>query len=156
MGTDLIQFRKRSNIELETLKRYQQRREDLVLMLSNEKKRLHHSIEGVDKSSIENHIKFLKQEILDIDYKLELLVANNKLIEEKVEILEAIPGIGKCLGTKLISFLPELGCKDYTSNELSAITGIAPYAKDSGNKQGKRIIRGGRKIPRDALYSKLS
>ncbi|WP_417905492.1 hypothetical protein [Candidatus Tisiphia endosymbiont of Micropterix aruncella] len=30
--------------------------------------------------------------------------------------------------------------------------GIAPYARDSGSKQGRRFIRGGRKIPRDALY----
>ncbi|WP_341750404.1 IS110 family transposase [Candidatus Tisiphia endosymbiont of Sialis lutaria] len=39
-------------IESETLKRYQQRREDLVLMLSNEKKRLHHSIDGIDKGTV--------------------------------------------------------------------------------------------------------
>ncbi|WP_250311449.1 hypothetical protein [Rickettsia endosymbiont of Oedothorax gibbosus] len=47
-------------IESENLKRYQQRREDLVLMLSNEKKRLHHSIDGIDKNSVEKHIKFLQ------------------------------------------------------------------------------------------------
>ncbi len=35
---------------------------------------------------------------------------------------------------------------------MSSIVGIAPYARDSGNKQGRRFIRGGRKIPRDALY----
>ncbi|WP_284346809.1 transposase [Rickettsia endosymbiont of Oedothorax gibbosus] len=67
-------------------------------------------------------------------------------------MLETVPGIGKCLATKLISFVPELGDKNYSSNELSAIVGIAPYARDSGNKQGRRFIRGGRKIPRDALY----
>ncbi|WP_425362970.1 glycoside hydrolase family protein [Candidatus Tisiphia endosymbiont of Hybos culiciformis] len=35
-------------VESETLKRYKQRQEDLVLMLSNEKKRLHHSIDGIE------------------------------------------------------------------------------------------------------------
>lgn len=139
-------------IESETLKRYQQRREDLVLMLSNEKKRLHHSIDGIDKNSIEKHIEFLQNEIAELDKKLSEVIDESEELKEKVKILETVPGIGKCLATKLISFVPELGDKNYSSNELSAIVGIAPYARDSGNKQGRRFIRGGRKIPRDALY----
>jgi transposase len=138
--------------EIEKIKRYQQRREDLVLILSNEKKRLHHGIDGIDKASIEDHINFLEKEILKINDKLDECIDSNKGLEEKVSILESVPGIGRCLATKLVSFLPELGDKNYTSNQLSAITGIAPYARDSGNKQGRRMIRGGRKIPRDALY----
>lgn len=139
-------------IESETLKIYQQRREDLVLMLSNEKKRLHHSIDGIDKDSIEKHIKFLQNEIAELDKKLNKTIDESEELKEKVKILETVPGIGKCLATKLISFVPELGDKNYSSNELSSIVGIAPYARDSGNKQGRRFIRGGRKIPRDALY----
>ncbi|WP_250311165.1 IS110 family RNA-guided transposase [Rickettsia endosymbiont of Oedothorax gibbosus] len=139
-------------VESENLKRYKQRREDLVLMLSNEKKRLHHSIDGIDKDSIEKHIKFLQNEIAELDKKLNKTIDESEELKEKVKILETVPGIGKCLATKLISFVPELGDKNYSSNELSAIVGIAPYARDSGNKQGRRFIRGGRKIPRDALY----
>jgi len=139
-------------VESETLKRCQQRREDLVLMLSNEKKRLHHSIDGIDKESIEKHIKFLQNEIAELDKKLNKTIDESEELKEKVKILETVPGIGKCLATKLISFVPELGDKNYSSNELSSIVGIAPYARDSGNKQGRRFIRGGRKIPRDALY----
>ncbi|WP_341750824.1 IS110 family transposase [Candidatus Tisiphia endosymbiont of Sialis lutaria] len=138
-------------IESETLKRYQQRRE-VVLMLSNEKKRLHHSIDGIDKNSIEKHIEFLQNEIAELDKKLNKIIDESEELKEKVKILETVPGIVKCLATKLISFVPELGDKNYSSNELSAIVGIAPYASDSGNKQGRRFIRGGRKIPRDALY----
>ncbi|WP_341757290.1 hypothetical protein [Candidatus Tisiphia endosymbiont of Ditula angustiorana] len=40
-------------VESETLKRYQQRREDLVLILSNEKKRLHHSILLVNEELVD-------------------------------------------------------------------------------------------------------
>jgi transposase len=138
--------------ESETLKRYQQRREDLVLMLSNEKKRLHHSVEGIDKKSIDDHIEFLQKEIAELDKKLNEVIDGSEELQEKAKILESVPGIGKCLASKLISFLPELGNKNYSSNELAAMVGIAPYARDSGNKQGRRFIRGGRKIPRDALY----
>jgi transposase len=139
-------------VESETLKRYQQRREDLVLMLSNEKKRLHNSIDGIDKESIEKLIKFLQKEIAELDEKLNELIDGSQELQEKTKILETIPSIGKCLASKLISFLPELGDKNYSSNELSAMVGIVSYARDSGSKQGRRFIRGGRKIPRDALY----
>ena len=139
-------------VESETLKRYQQRREDLVLMLSNEKKRLHNSIDGIDKGSIEMLMECLQKEIAKIDDKLNELIDDSEELKEKTKILETMPGIGKCLASKLISFLPELGDKNCSSNELSAMVGIAPYARDSGSKQGRRFIRGGRKIPRDALY----
>ncbi|WP_342268286.1 transposase [Candidatus Tisiphia endosymbiont of Empis tessellata] len=106
-------------------------------MLSNEKKRLHHSIDGINKESIEKHIKFLQNEIAELDKKLNKTIDESEELKEKVKILETVP---------------ELGDKNYSSNELSSIVGIAPYARDSGNKQGRRFIRGGRKIPRDALY----
>ncbi|AXI24014.1 Transposase IS116/IS110/IS902 family [Cardinium endosymbiont of Sogatella furcifera] len=139
-------------ITTDRLKRQQQRREELVATLSNEKKRLHHSQTNIDKESIERHIDFLEKEIKIIDKALNKTITTDKDLDEKANILETIPGIGKCLATKLVSFLPELGDRSYSSNQLSALVGIAPYAADSGKKQGKRFIRGGRKIPRDALY----
>ncbi|MFU7503302.1 MAG: hypothetical protein ACE1S7_08025, partial [Candidatus Tisiphia sp.] len=66
--------------ESETLKKYQQRLEDLVLILNNEKEKLHHSIDGIDKDSIEKHIKFLQGEIDEFDKKL------NKTIDESEEL----------------------------------------------------------------------
>lgn len=77
--------------ESETLKRYQQRREDLVLILNNEKERLHHSIDGIDKDSIEKHIKFLQDEIDEFDEKLGEVIGGLVELEEKVKILETVP-----------------------------------------------------------------
>lgn len=139
-------------VEREQLKKQQQRREDLVATLSNEKKRLHHSQINIDKESIERHIDFLENEIKIIDKALNKTVTDSNQLQEKASILQTIPGIGKCLATKLVSALPELGNRNYTSNQLAALVGIAPYSNDSGKIQGKRFIKGGRKIPRDALY----
>ncbi|CAL7962131.1 hypothetical protein MIDIC_410023 [Alphaproteobacteria bacterium] len=50
--------------------------------------------------------------------------------------------IDKCLATQLVSFLPELGDKSYISNELSATVNVAPYARDSGRKQGRDLFVG--------------
>ena len=136
----------------ERLKKQQQRREDLVAILGNEKKRLHHSQPDIDKESIERAIEFLEKEIKTIDQELNKTVATSKKLEEKTNILQTIPGIGQCLATKLVSVLPELGDSHYSSNQLSALVGIAPHPAQSGKKEGKRFISGGRKIPRDALY----
>jgi len=54
----------------ESLKGYQQQREDLVGILGNEKKRLHNSITGIDKESVDRYIKYLEEEITEIDSKL--------------------------------------------------------------------------------------
>lgn len=134
------------------LKRQQQRREDLVAALSKEKKRLHHSQPDIDKESIERSIEFFEQEIKIIDQELNKTITSSNQLEEKTTILQTIPGIGHCLATKLVSSLPELGDSNYSSNQLSALVGIAPHASESGKKEGKRFISGGRKIPRDALY----
>jgi len=48
--------------------------------------------------------------------------------------------------------LPELGNKDVSPEQLTALTELVPYSRDSGKKGGKRFIRGGRKIPRDGLF----
>jgi transposase len=36
--------------------------------------------------------------------------------------------------------------------EVAALVGLAPYARDSGRKQGARRVRSGRRAPRSALY----
>lgn len=137
---------------IDRLKRQEQRREDLVGALTNEKRRLHHSQPDIDKESIERHIEFLEKEIKVIDQALDKTVIASQELTQKTTILQSIPGIGKCLATKLVSSLPELGDTHYTSNQLASLVGVAPYAFDSGKKQGKRFISGGRKLPRDALY----
>lgn len=134
------------------LRAYQSHREDCVLMLSQIKQRLDRTDEKIVLESMKRQINFLKEEIDKIDKLCLDIIEKTPSLQKRVDILVSIPGIGNCLATKIVAYLPELGGKDYTVNELSSITGVAPYARDSGMKQGKRFIRGGRKIPRDALY----
>ncbi len=39
-----------------------------------------------------------------------------------------------------------------SNKEITALVGLAPYSKDSGNKKGRRIISGGRSLVRSVLY----
>jgi transposase len=137
---------------LDQLKAYQQFREDLVLILSNDKRRLDQASEETVIKGLRRHIQFLEKEIKGIEKACDELLQADEALEKKINILVSIPGIGRCLAVKLITFLPELGSQEYKLSQLSAITGLAPYARDSGNKVGRRFIRGGRKVPRDALF----
>ena len=49
-----------------------------------------------------------------------------------------------------MQLLPELGA--IGNKRISALVGVAPLNRDSGKLRGKRIIWGGRKSVRNALY----
>ena len=54
------------------------------------------------------------------------------------------------VATALLTELPELGA--LSPRQVAALVGVAPMARDSGTRIGKRRIGGGRKSLRDALY----
>ena len=58
-----------------------------------------------------------------------------------------MPGIGNTVADTLLGDLPELGCLN--RRQIAALTGVAPFNRDSGRMRGKRRIRGGRSSTRD-------
>jgi transposase len=65
-------------------------------------------------------------------------------------ILMSIPGIGPIAALALLVGLSELGTG--SDKQLTMLCGLAPVADDSGKRQGRRRIRGGRPHVRQALY----
>lgn len=61
-----------------------------------------------------------------------------------------MPGIGKTVAYTLLGDLPELGTLN--RRQIAALTGVAPFNRDSGRLRGKRRIRGGRASIRTALF----
>ena len=61
-----------------------------------------------------------------------------------------VPGVGPITAATLVAELPELGHWD--DKALTALVGLAPWSRDSGQKQGHRSIRGGRGVVRRILY----
>jgi transposase len=61
-----------------------------------------------------------------------------------------VPGVGPTVAFTLLAELPELGT--LTGREISALVGVAPFARDSGTLRGKRVIWGGRTSVRTCLY----
>ncbi|RNJ48015.1 IS110 family transposase [Methylocystis hirsuta] len=91
----------------------------------------------------ERHIARLDEEIgrrIDTDERL----------AERFRILLSIKGVGPIAAMTLLSCLGEIGA--CSGKGAAMLAGLAPIARDSGDKNGQRRIRGGRAHVRTALY----
>lgn len=113
-------------------------------------------ISRMPKSSLtplKNVLKAIQSEITKVDKKLDDAIAKVPLWKEKVELLMSAHSVGRVLAYTLLSELPELG--RLNRQKISALVGVAPMNKDSGTKNGKRRIRGGRHKVRTVLYMSM-
>lgn len=65
-------------------------------------------------------------------------------------ILLSAPGVGPVTALALIAHMPELGAR--SPKTIACLAGLAPLNNDSGTRNGKKTIRGGRSRVRRALY----
>lgn len=101
-------------------------------------------------NSLKELIKQLDKEIEATEDELKKTVKTDKQTQNKLELLETIPGIGSTVALSLLSYLRELGTVD--KNAIAALSGLAPMNYDSGTFKGKRRISGGRHDVRSHLY----
>ncbi|UWR57089.1 IS110 family transposase [Phaeobacter inhibens] len=85
-----------------------------------------------------------------IENEMEALIASCDELKARFDILTSIPNIGRITAMVLLADLVELG--QANAKEIAALAGVAPMNWDSGQKNGNRIIRGGRQPVRNALY----
>ena len=88
--------------------------------------------------------------VAKLDAEIAHRIEADPALARRYAILTSIPGIGPAVAATLIATLPELGAVD--GKQAAVMTGVAPIAHDSGRKRGYRAIRGGRSLPRQALY----
>lgn len=125
------------------------RRRQLIDMLIAEKNRLSCAVKSVRKD-IKSHISWLQRQLKQLDRDLDGAIRSSEHWRTKDDIIRSVPGAGQGLSRTLIAHLPELG--ELNRREISALAGLAPYSRDSGNHRGKRAIWGGRVQVRSALY----
>ena len=125
------------------------RRRQLIEMITMEKNR-HQIMPTFLKADIQRVIHHLQKQLAKVDIQLNRLVEEHDAWREKRERLLSVPGIGPVVVNTLLGDLPELGA--LTNKQIAALTGVAPYNRDSGKLRGKRRIRGGRATVRTMLY----
>ncbi|QZY97551.1 IS110 family RNA-guided transposase [Pantoea dispersa] len=142
--------RERPDKELLKLKAMVSRRRQLVANRTMETNRFEAQTEQEIKADIRRHIQWLTSEIKRIDEVIAGRIGKIPALTEKVALLKEVKGVGPVVMAALLTQLPELGTLD--RRKISALIGLCPYSRDSGNFRGRRTIWGGRSDIRSMLY----
>lgn len=126
------------------------RRRQILEMLVAEKNRLHQAPSKVVRRSISDHIDWLKRQLRDTDGDIEERLKDSPAWNRRVELLEALKGVGRVTSITLLSDLPELGRLD--RKKIAKLVGVAPLNRESGTLRGQRTTWGGRAPVRAVLY----
>lgn len=129
------------------------RRRQLVDMRSAEIKRKQ-TAPAVVHPSIEALIDVLTRQIDDVDRDLHDLIRKTPAWRETDDLLQSVPGVGPVLSSTLTALVPELG--KLNRKQIASLVGVAPFNRDSGLREGKRVTWGGRAPVRAVLYMSAS
>ena len=122
----------------------------LARQRAQEKTRLPQAGAQAVTTAIEAHIAWLDQQIRALGAAIDTLIANAADLHATKRLLETAPGVGPVTAAILIAQMPELGRR--SSKAIAALAGLAPLNNDSGDKRGRRSIKGGRRRVRRARY----
>jgi transposase len=126
-----------------------ERRRQLLVELVAEKNRLS-TCPACVRDGIEEHIDWLEEHIVDLEDEIQAIIWQKPEWQGRAVIIDSVPGVGPVTAATLVAELPELG--QCNRQEIAALVGVAPFNKDSGPKNGKRRIFGGRSGVRRTLF----
>jgi transposase len=126
------------------------RREQLVNLVACEEQRLASLRDKVLRKLGQRLLTNLRQQIFQLEAMINQQVDNDATLRTQSARLRQVKGVGPVTATTLLSELPELGSLE--DKQISALVGVAPFNRDSGEHRGRRMIRGGRESVRRSLY----
>ncbi|OWS75204.1 hypothetical protein CBW22_13085 [Pantoea sp. VS1] len=144
------EFRPARDKELQDLALLITRRRQLVQNRVMEANRLQEKSGFYIETGIAEHIAWLNLQIATLDQEIKYQLNQNAALSTKRKMLEKVKGIGPVTQAAILSQLPELG--QLSRRQISALVGVCPYDRDSGQLRGKRVIWGGRSGLRATLY----
>lgn len=125
------------------------RRAHLSEQLTREKNRLQKSTPSIH-SYIEDMIAFVEEQMAQIDEAVKELIEQSGRLTKLSKAMQSVSGVGKVTAWTVLAYLPEIG--QVKRGQLAALVGVAPFNRDSGDKQGKRYIQAGRAKVRRCLF----
>jgi transposase len=105
---------------------------------------------GFLKRQLASRITRIAKDIEAIEREIERRIAADEGLARRYVILTSIPSFGPAVAATLIACLAELGTS--SRKQIGMLAGLAPIANQSGEREGVRVIRGGRASVRRALY----
>jgi len=90
------------------------------------------------------------KDIAALDGEILQRIQANEALARRYAILTSIPSFGFAVAATLIACLTEIG--SLTAKQIAMLAGLAPIADQSGEREGVRVIWGGRPAVRRILY----
>ena len=114
------------------------------------RQQLEHLQSPAMRERVEKTLAFLRQEERELAKLLRQQIQADAALAADFALLTSMPGCGPVLAATLLAEMPELGRLD--RRKVASLAGLAPVARDSGLRENKRVIKGGRGQVRRALY----
>lgn len=102
------------------------------------------------KRQLVSRLKQLDKHIARLDAEIVRLINLEDDLARRYAILLSIPSFGPVVAATLLVCLAELGSCDH--KQIASLAGVAPIADQSGKREGRRTIHGGRDLVRKTLY----
>lgn len=92
----------------------------------------------------------LRDWLAQLDAEIAVQIAAAPELAADAALLRSVPGVGPVVAARILAEMPEAG--HLSRQKVAALLGVAPFPDDSGKRQGRRHIAGGRKRLRGSLY----
>lgn len=150
-GRAMAPFQGRVNeLEREPLQGLLRRRAQLIEQRKAEQNRRDKYLDEAIQASLERHLRWLNEELSTLEARLNQWLERKLSLQAQLALYQSVRGVGRQTALTMLADLPELGHSN--SKSLTALVGLAPYARDSSTLNKPRRIRGGRPTVRRVLY----
>lgn len=102
------------------------------------------------RKAFEEMLTLIARQIRGLEGEIAGLIDDDPLWRKLDETFRSIKGVADRTVARLMADLPEIGT--LSNKAVAKLAGLAPLADDSGNRQGKRSIKGGRGTVRSILF----
>ena len=102
------------------------------------------------QASFTSLLAFLARQIRALEQHIARLIEQDPLWRQLNQVFRTIKGVADRTVARLMAEMPEIGT--LSNKTISKLAGVAPLARDSGQYQGKRAVRGGRAPVREILF----
>lgn len=102
------------------------------------------------KRQLESRIDRAGNDIAVLEGEILKRIKADRGLTRRYAILTSIPGFGFAVAATIIACLAEIGSA--TAKQIGMLAGLAPIADQSGERDGVRVIWGGRPAVRRVLY----
>jgi transposase len=92
----------------------------------------------------------IRRQCRELELKIAALIESDPLWRRRDEVFRQIKGVADRTVARLMAEMPEIGT--LSGKAIGKLAGLAPLANDSGKRQGRRSIRGGREGVRSILF----